>query len=823
MELDQIKKIVACVITSQGRTGTAFLISQTHALTCAHCVATVENRNVSHVRKRVKLEFTEWQIANKTRHASVAEVDGRRDVALLTLDQPIDKELIPIALNGIIEEEWKTFAYPDSLEKDGMPFDGEVTDLDATFYGNRGYLLLRCRQGRDAVAGASGGPIVVSDAIIGILSNQPLDEHKNPLFHTIYGVPVKKIEDLVKTAGVKLTPRQRTLKGQVFLVGQDEEMVPAQRVGVTFAGHIGLTNEEGLFSIGIPISYKAGEKITLTTNKEGWRIWYPLDGETIIPADLNKDLIRVRLLPKGSKRFWTDDRIEKFIQDLIEKVKLEVQAAAIKQEIDFSGYIKEWASKYGFTAQELKTQIDQWVSEAEQQNDPHKLGLAAFAKKNFGQASTLFTKSARAKVERLKHLEEQQETLSQEAVMAFRLAGRAHYSYYAFDNALAAFQEALQYLSKDKTPHLWAGVMNDVGLAHKELGIRTDISAAHEHHDAAASAFRQALEVCIRDHRSQDWARIKCNLGLALLLQSHWSGPEERRRLLDEAMVIHLEVLKVFTHEQFPEDWAHVQNDLGNTLREQSELSNRVEGQRLLIEAVAAHCEALKVFTRKQFPLGFARAQLGLGGDLIVQVRLLEKRPGAKGEVVRQLLGEAIKAFREALKVYTRKQLPQRWALVQNYLALALLEQGRQADAVESRRLLGKAVTAYRNALKVYTREQLPQPWAITQHGLGNALRQKGLRSDVKEGRRLLGDAVTAYREALKVFTREQLKEWALIQHNLWKVLREQARLSDPEEGLPLIEQACIVANEIQRAPIPPGQHPLGFLSLLSNPHLGRF
>ena len=225
MELDQIKKIVACVITSQGRTGTAFLISQTHALTCAHCVATVENRNVSHVRKRVKLEFTEWQIANKTRHASVAEVDGRRDVALLTLDQPIDKELIPIALNGIIEEEWKTFAYPDSLEKDGMPFDGEVTDLDATFYGNRGYLLLRCRQGRDAVAGASGGPIVVSDAIIGILSNQPLDEHKNPLFHTIYGVPVKKIEDLVKTAGVKLTPRQRTLKGQVFLVGQDEEIL----------------------------------------------------------------------------------------------------------------------------------------------------------------------------------------------------------------------------------------------------------------------------------------------------------------------------------------------------------------------------------------------------------------------------------------------------------------------------------------------------------------------------------------------------------------------------------------------------------------------
>jgi hypothetical protein len=34
---------------------------------------------------------------------------------------------------------------------------------------------------------------------------------------------------------------------------------------------------------------------------------------------------------------------------------------------------------------------------------------------------------------------------------------------------------------------------------------------------------------------------------------------------------------------------------------------------------------------------------------------------------------------------------------------------------------LAQAVAAYRSALEVYTREQLPQNWAMTQTNLGNA------------------------------------------------------------------------------------------------------
>jgi hypothetical protein len=55
---------------------------------------------------------------------------------------------------------------------------------------------------------------------------------------------------------------------------------------------------------------------TLQIDKPGWRIRYPLEGEARIPADLDKELVQVQLLPVGSKLFWPHDRIEKLISDM---------------------------------------------------------------------------------------------------------------------------------------------------------------------------------------------------------------------------------------------------------------------------------------------------------------------------------------------------------------------------------------------------------------------------------------------------------------------------------------------------------------------------
>ena len=64
-------------------------------------------------------------------------------------------------------------------------------------------------------------------------------------------------------------------------------------------------------------------------------------------------------------------------------------------------------------------------------------------------------------------------------------------------------------------------------------------------------------------------------------------------------------------------------------------------------------------------------------------------------------------------KSRTRDQLPQDWAMTQNNLGAALSDQGIRTGGEQGRALLADAVKAYRNALQVYTRDQLPQEWAI--------------------------------------------------------------------------------------------------------------
>jgi tetratricopeptide (TPR) repeat protein len=91
------------------------------------------------------------------------------------------------------------------------------------------------------------------------------------------------------------------------------------------------------------------------------------------------------------------------------------------------------------------------------------------------------------------------------------------------------------------------------------------------------------------------------------------------------------------------------------------------------------------------------------------------------GTEARKSLAEAVAAYRQALEVYTREQLPQDWARTQNNLGVVLQAQGICAAGAEGQAILAEAVAAYRQALEVYTREALPQDWARTQNNLGDA------------------------------------------------------------------------------------------------------
>ena len=176
-----------------------------------------------------------------------------------------------------------------------------------------------------------------------------------------------------------------------------------------------------------------------------------------------------------------------------------------------------------------------------------------------------------------------------------------------------------------------------------------------------------------------------------------------------------------------------------------------------LEEAVAAYTEALKEYTRKRVPLGWAATQHNLGTALAT---LGERESGP------ERLKDAVAAYTKALKEYTRERVPLDWAATQHNLGNALATLGKRESRPER---LEDAVAAYTKALKEYTRERVPLGWAATQHNLGNALRTLGER---ESGPERLKEAVAAYTEALKERTRERVPlDWTATQYSLGNAL----------------------------------------------------
>ncbi len=567
---------------------------------------------------------------------------------------------------------------------------------------------------------------------------------------------------------------RRTLNGKVVSVGENGELNLEPDISVTIqeTSQSDVTNSLGVFRIFLPAIFKSGEKVTLIIDKPGWRIQYPLDGEARIPADLKKELIEVRLLPKGSKLFLSHDRIEKLVRDLSEKSRQQVTPEGKPEDVDFNRYIREWAVQYGFNAREAEEEISKWISEVEEkENDLYKLGLAAFAKKNFKKAGELFAESAEIKVKRLEEtrhkkniIEEKEKILIEEVVRDFQLEGDSHYNNYYFSNALNAYQKAMKYVSQEQSPLLWASTYIYIGNAYWQQGIRAKGSAIHEHLNAAVNAYKRSLEVYTREQLPQQWAMTQNNMGNALSDQGIRTGGEDGAKLLAEAVSAYRSALEVRTREQLPQPWATTQNNMGAALQEQGIRTGGEEGARLLGEAVSAYRSALEVYTREQLPQEWATTQNNLGNALSEQ----GIRTG--GEEGARLLGEAVNAYRSALEVRTREQLPQDWAMTQNNLGTALKNQGIRTGGEDGAKLLAEAVSAYRSALEVYTREQLPQEWATTQNNLGNALSEQGIRTGGEDGAKLLTEAVSAYRNALEVRTMESLPpQWAQTQNNLAK------------------------------------------------------
>lgn len=125
-------------------------------------------------------------------------------------------------------------------------------------------------------------------------------------------------------------------------------------------------------------------------------------------------------------------------------------------------------------------------------------------------------------------------------------------------------------------------------------------------------------------------------------------------------------------------------------------------------------------------------------------------------------LRRSIETFKEALAVAPREKWPDRWAITETSLGVALMAVGERQSGTA---LLDEAVAAFRAALEETPRERLPHEWAVIQENLANVLGELGKR---EPGTGRLQEAIDASRAALSAWTLEREPvQWARAQGGL--------------------------------------------------------
>ena len=372
-------------------------------------------------------------------------------------------------------------------------------------------------------------------------------------------------DDLAKLAAAAFSVDQENvavheLHGEVFSIENGEQSPKFFRdvqVSIREFGASCLTNDQGLFRIGLPAHVLPGQEVTLRHDKKRYAICSPLLGKQLIPADLTR-LVEVRMLPEGSKLFWTHERIEEFIARVASESarKPPVQPG---ESADLSASILELGRHYGFSTDEVRKQIGMWMEAARKDvTDFRKQGMVAFAEKNFRLAGENFRRSAEEG--------EQQAADKLRASAADReLAGDAFYNALDYHQALQEYRRALTSLNTFK---------DSLG----PLGIET----YPEHTVDVRRITRKS-------------ANAKVGLGERV------SGPDSRR-YLEESVREYQGLIDQVSRSSNSQDWARTQNNLGSALAALGQRQGGPEGQRRLVEAVEAFRNALTVYTRDDLP-----------------------------------------------------------------------------------------------------------------------------------------------------------------------------------------------------------------------------
>jgi tetratricopeptide (TPR) repeat protein len=181
--------------------------------------------------------------------------------------------------------------------------------------------------------------------------------------------------------------------------------------------------------------------------------------------------------------------------------------------------------------------------------------------------------------------------------------------------------------------------------------------------------------------------------------------------------------------EDYPLLKARAQAGMAGTLQTIPDADTQV-----LLQAKDSYEAALPILQQLASPAEAAEAQMNLGLVLQSLVPFNLAR-----------IGDSIKAYHEALRVFTWQDYPQEYAILYNNIAIAYLSMPLASEREYLRQ--GLAVQSFEVALKHITLIDHPREYAMLQNNLGNALQYLVSSHPVENNLR----AIAAYDEALKV------------------------------------------------------------------------
>lgn len=292
------------------------------------------------------------------------------------------------------------------------------------------------------------------------------------------------------------------------------------------------TDNNGLFSLYLREDFNRGEKVTLGIEKEGWDIQYPLDGKIYLPSAPEKELIKIKILPKGSLLWLSHDHLQKTIEDLVsERSKEKTILVSQERKPELETTLKEWATKWGFGYEDVKQALNRWFEEIKiGHNNFYDRGLAESIKENYQIAAGFFNKSAYTRINQFRIIDEdftkiseERKSLVEETIRDLDLAGESYYNANNYDSSLAAYKNAIEFIKYAEDWETLASTLNKVATCYYYLSLKSDDESKFQQLDSANSYLRRGLDLS-QTKLLEDWEwKFKGNLATLVAEREQYS------------------------------------------------------------------------------------------------------------------------------------------------------------------------------------------------------------------------------------------------------------------------------------------------------------